>query len=119
MNQKYTALALALTLLVGGMASAAISNTAMADSVKAKKLQVICKDTCNFDVTVEGVPGPQGPAGEQGPQGEQGVPGEQGPAGADGAQGPAGVDGAPGAEGPAGPAGADGAQGPPGEQGPP
>lgn len=52
---------------------------------------------------VQGMPGPQGPAGADG---RDGAPGPQGPAGADGApgaQGPQGLPGADGAPGPAGP----------------
>lgn len=64
---------------------------------------------------IDGVAGPQGPAGADG---VDGVQGPVGPAGADGAQGlqgpvgPAGadgVDGADGSQGPVGPAGVDGA----------
>ena len=51
---------------------------------------------------VQGMPGPQGPAGADG---KDGAPGPQGPAGADGAPGAQGPQGLPGADGTPGPAG--------------
>lgn len=62
-------------------------------------------------VTIDIVPGEQGPPGPAGPAGPAG---EQGEPGADGAPGPAGPEGPVGPAGPAGPAGP---QGPPGEGG--
>jgi hypothetical protein len=82
--------------------------------------------------TVEGPPGPTGPAGDPGPTGPAGAPGETGPPGTQGPSGPpgppgpsgspgaAGTDGvgAPGPTGPTGPPGPTGPQGEPGPTGP-
>lgn len=64
--------------------------------------------------SVNGTPGPTGPAGTQGATGPQGP---QGPQGATGAAGPQGPQGPQGATGPAGPQGTTGATGPQGPQG--
>src|SRR5918999_2577923 len=74
---------------------------------------------------VQGIPGPEGPAGIQGPAGPQGpagVKGDKGDIGLTGAKGDKGDTGATGAKGDAGPAGAKGdtgATGAKGDQGPP
>jgi hypothetical protein len=70
---------------------------------------------------IDGVAGPQGPAGADGVDGVQGPVGPAGPSGADGVDGPAGpagADGVDGVQGPAGPAGPSGADGADGVQGP-
>ena len=67
---------------------------------------------------IDGVAGPQGPAGSQGPAGTDGADGAQGPAGADGADGAQGPAGPTGNTGPAGPQGLAGADGEDGAQGP-
>lgn len=66
------------------------------------------------NITYEGVPGIQGPAGPEGargPAGATGPQGNQGPMGPQGVEGPIGPQGIPGPSGPAG------IQGPPGIQG--
>jgi hypothetical protein len=60
-------------------------------------------------VTVDIIPGEQGPPGPAGPAGSAGPPGPAGPAGADGADGAVST-----VPGPPGPAGPPGPQGPPG-----
>jgi Collagen triple helix repeat (20 copies) len=65
----------------------------------------------NFNQT--GPQGPAGPAGPQGPKGDTGATGAQGP------QGPKGDAGAAGAPGPQGDPGPQGTSGPPGPSGPP
>lgn len=67
--------------------------------------------------TVEGPPGPTGPAGDPGPSGPAGKPGPSGPSGSPGVAGTDGV-GASGPPGPTGPPGPAGAQGEPGPAGP-
>lgn len=52
--------------------------------------------------SLQGPPGPQGPAGRDGPEGAQGKEGPPGPPGKDGAQGPPGADGEQGPPGPTG-----------------
>jgi len=67
--------------------------------------------------TVEGPPGPSGPAGDPGPSGPAGKPGPSGPPGPSGSPGVAGTDGV-GASGPPGPTGPSGVPGPTGPAGP-
>jgi hypothetical protein len=68
-------------------------------------------------ITVEPVPGPQGPVGDRGepgpvgPPGEPGPPGPPGPAGEPGERGAPGQDGRDGAPGPQGEPGAQGERG--------
>lgn len=86
-----------------------------------------------WDLAIEGPPGPQGeqgPQGEPGPQGIQGIQGEPGPAGPkgdtgdvgpqgiQGEPGPKGDKGDPGEIGPIGPSGPQGIPGATGAQGP-
>lgn len=52
--------------------------------------------------SLQGPPGPQGPAGRDGPEGAQGKEGPPGPPGQDGTQGPPGADGKQGPPGPTG-----------------
>lgn len=52
--------------------------------------------------SLQGPPGPQGPAGRDGPEGAQGKEGPPGPPGQDGEQGPPGADGEQGPPGPTG-----------------
>lgn len=52
--------------------------------------------------SLQGPPGPEGPAGRDGPEGEQGKEGPPGPPGQDGTQGPPGADGEQGPPGPTG-----------------
>ncbi|WP_305070387.1 tail fiber domain-containing protein [Flavobacterium anseongense] len=68
--------------------------------------------------SVNGTPGPAGPAGATGPQGPMGPTGATGLTGATGPQGPIGLTGATGPQGPTGLTGATGPQGPIGETGP-
>lgn len=70
-----------------------------------------------FDLgTVDGIAGPQGPAGAQGPVGPAGADGEQGPAGP---KGDTGAQGPQGEAGPQGPKGEAGLTGPKGDKGDP
>lgn len=120
---------LALLVALGGTATAAgvlITGKQVKDGsltgldVKDKSLRA--KD---FEGSVRGGLGPQGPAGPPGPRGETGPQGTVGPGGPSGGPGPTGAPGPPGsagaagATGPPGPAGSTGPAGPAGATGPP
>lgn len=127
------AAAIATSLVVGGLAFAAIPHGTTGvitscfsqangtwrpiDAERGAK----CK---NGEITltwnqqgIQGLTGPAGPTGPQGPAGQTGATGPQGPAGPQGEPGSTGATGPAGPQGPAGQTGATGPQGPAGVSG--